>query len=516
MNVFVAKILMYHQLHQLSAEGYSITKISAITGLHFRTIKKYLSMSEKEFESFQDSLSDRKKQLLPYEDFVRRKLEVFRDTSAAQMHDWLKEHFADFPVVNPKTVFNFIHWIRNKHNLPLVQQTREYEIVPELPYGKQAQVDFGEYTLRTSNGGRTKIFFFCMMLSRSRYKYLWFTTRHFTTELTVFAHEKAFEFFNGIPHEIVYDQDKVLLVSENNGDLILTSAFRQYVQSKRFKLHFCRKSDPESKGKVENVIKYVKSNFLYNRIFYNEETLNDEAIAWLSRTANALPHSFTRKQPRAEWDIERPMLKTFTPEKITMPAITYLVRKDNTISWKGNFYSVPFGTYQGKGSAVVVRQDGNDLIIMLPTSLQEICKHTIPAEKGLKVIKSDHRRDKSREIEALTLTVANQFENPQAAKYWLTEIYKLRARYMRDQLQVIQEALALNAGVANEALNFCNKNNIYSASDFKAIVQQHIKASKPQIKSEVHILNPLSGNKLDKNMQPDKSLIGDYQKLFEK
>ena len=146
-------------------------------------------MSEKEFESFQDSLSDRKKQLLPYEDFVRRKLEVFRDTSAAQMHDWLKEHFADFPVVNPKTVFNFIHWIRNKHNLPLVQQTREYEIVPELPYGKQAQVDFGEYTLRTSNGGRTKIFFFCMMLSRSRYKYLWFTTRHFTTELTVFAHE---------------------------------------------------------------------------------------------------------------------------------------------------------------------------------------------------------------------------------------------------------------------------------------------------------------------------------------
>ena len=199
-----------------------------------------------------------------------------------------------------------------------------------------------------------------------------------------------------------------------------------------------------------------------------------------------------------------------------MPAITYLVRKDNTISWKGNFYSVPFGTYQGKGSAVVVRQDGNDLIIMLPTSLQEICKHTIPAEKGLKVIKSDHRRDKSREIEALTLTVANQFENPQAAKYWLTEIYKLRARYMRDQLQVIQEALALNAGVANEALNFCNKNNIYSASDFKAIVQQHIKASKPQIKSEVHILNPLSGNKLDKNMQPDKSLIGDYQKLFEK
>ena len=212
MNVFIAKFIMYQQIHQLSAEGYSIKKISGIIGLNRRTVKRYLSMTEKEFESFQDSLSDRKKHLLPYQDFVRKKLEAYHDTSAAQMHDWLKEHFADFPDVHPKTVFNFVHWIRDKYNIPLIQQFREYEIVPELPYGKQAQVDFGQYTLRTSRDGRIKVFFFCMMLSRSRYKYLWFSTRHFTTELTVFAHEKAFEFFNGITHEIVYDQDKVLLV----------------------------------------------------------------------------------------------------------------------------------------------------------------------------------------------------------------------------------------------------------------------------------------------------------------
>lgn len=516
MNVFIAKFIMYQQLHQLSAQGYSIKKISAIIGLNRRTVKKYLSMTEKEFESFQDSLSDRKKHLLPYEDFVKHKLEAYRDTSAAQMNDWLKEHFADFPDVHSKTVFNFVHWIRDKYNIPLTQQFREYEIVPELPYGKQAQVDFGQYTLRTSKDGRIKVFFFCMMLSRSRYKYLWFTTRHFTTELTVFAHEKAFEFFNGIAHEIVYDQDKVLLVSENNGDLVLTAEFRQYVQSKGFKLHFCRKSDPESKGKVENVIKYVKGNFLRNRIFYNEETLNDEAIAWLGRTANALPHSFTRKEPREEWHIERSMLKPFIPEKIMVPAMTYLVRKDNTFSWKGNFYSVPFGTYQGKGSSVVVRQDDNELIIMLSGSLLEICRHAIPAERGLKVIKSDHRRDKSLEIEILMLNVANQFNNPDTAKYWLGEIYKLRARYMRDQLQLIQEVFALDSAVANDAMNFCNKNNIYSASDFKAIVQQHIKASKPQQKSEIHILNPLSGHKLDKNIQPEKSQIEDYQQLFKK
>src|SRR5690606_36587677 len=142
---------------------------------------------------------------------------------------------------------------------------------------------FGEYTMRNSVGTHIKVFFFSMMLSRSRQKYLWFSVRAFTSELAVLAHEKAVDFFVGIAEEIVYDHDKVFMVSENNGDLILTAVFRQYVRSKSFKLHFRRKADPESKGKVENVIKYIKNNFLYNRIFHNEETLNDEAIAWLAR-----------------------------------------------------------------------------------------------------------------------------------------------------------------------------------------------------------------------------------------
>lgn len=44
----------------------------------------------------------------------------------------------------------------------------------------------------------------------------------------------------------------------------------------------------------------------------------------LSRTANAMPHSFTRKVPREEWLIEKPMLKSYTPEKVMMPMMVYL------------------------------------------------------------------------------------------------------------------------------------------------------------------------------------------------
>lgn len=277
MNVHYAKFMIYFEIHRLDREGQSIRQIADFIVMDRRTVKKYLSMSEAEYEAFVSRQSERKKLLEPYEDFVRERLEQFRDTSAAQMHDWLKEHFTDFPKVSPKTVFNFVCWVRDKHRLPFIVSQRDYQIVEELPYGKQAQVDFGEYNMRTSLGGRVKVFFFTMVLSRSRYKYVWFADRYFTTELAIFAHQKAFEFIGGVPDEIVYDQDKLFIVNENGGDIILTSAFRAYTRQQSFSLHFCRKSDPESKGKIESVVKYIKRNFLYNRTYYNIETLNDEA-----------------------------------------------------------------------------------------------------------------------------------------------------------------------------------------------------------------------------------------------
>jgi len=180
---------------------------------------------------------------------------------------------------------------RRKHNLPFIKSPREYEMVAELPYGKQAQVDFGEYNLRNTSGNRVKVFFFILTLSRSRFKYVWFIIKYFTSLLAVEAHEKAFAYIRGVPMEMVYDQDKVFMVSENGGDLILTDTFRAYTREQSFSLYFCRKSDPESKGKVENVVRYVKRNFLYNRTLHTIETLNDEVLGWWPYSKHTAPRS---------------------------------------------------------------------------------------------------------------------------------------------------------------------------------------------------------------------------------
>lgn len=54
---------------------------------------------------------------------------------------------------------------------------------------------------------------------------------------------------------------------ENSGDFILTQDFRVYKERRRLNLHICRKSDPESKGKIENVVKYKKHNFAKHLYF---------------------------------------------------------------------------------------------------------------------------------------------------------------------------------------------------------------------------------------------------------
>jgi transposase len=519
MTVHFIKFIVYYETHKLDREGYSASKISELLGLNRRTVKKYLAMTEQEYGDFLSKQSERKKELLPYENFVKERLERFNDTSAAQMHDWLKEHYADLPKVDPKTVYNFVHWVRGKYNLPVLSVPRQYQVVEELPYGQQAQVDFGTTNMRTSSHSRVKVYFFVMTLSRSRYKFVWFISRPFTDELAIAAHELAFQYFGGIPCTIVYDQDRVFLVSENKGDLILTEGFRAYVREQSFELHFCRKADPESKGKVENVVKYVKQNFLYNRTYYNEETLNDEVLGWLGRTANMVPHGTTKRDPFSEMTEERKHLKAYVPYTMKLPPVTYTVRKDNTISWKGNLYSLPLGTYTGRGCLVSVRKELDTLTVHDQQGNQELCRHQIPAGKGLKVMNTDHKRDKSKTIEELMNQLSKQIDagaSGLAVYDWLEAIRSEKPRYIRDQLQLIREVIEnTDASIVHKAIIFCHQNSVLSAMDFKAIVDQQLKQQTQQNKQEkIILLNPLSGIENKAHVQPEKSSIDDYEELL--
>ncbi|MCF1714410.1 hypothetical protein L0U88_07200 [Flavihumibacter sp. RY-1] len=85
-------------------------------------------------------------------------------------------------------------FLRQKYAIPLEATPREYFVVAELPYGQQAQADFGQYTLRSAENKRKTVHFFVMMLSRSRMKFLRFSDIPFTIRTAIAAHEDVFHF----------------------------------------------------------------------------------------------------------------------------------------------------------------------------------------------------------------------------------------------------------------------------------------------------------------------------------
>ncbi|WP_158640556.1 IS21 family transposase [Anseongella ginsenosidimutans] len=516
MNVFLNKFMMYYEIHRMDREDCSVSYISRTLGINRRTVKKYLLMSEQDYEQHLISGTRRPKTLLPYEGFIKERLTLYPDTSAAQLFDWLKEHHADLPPVSSRTVFNFVASMREKYNIPRTKMLRDCGPVPELPYGLQVQVDFGQYNMRRSDGGTAKVFFLTMVLSRSRYKYVWFLDHPFTTEEAITAHEAGFAFFGGVAGEAVYDQDRLFLISENHGDLILTDAFRQYVRLRAFRLHFCRKADPQSKGKVENVIRYVKQNFLYNRTYYDPDTLQEEALGWLGRTANALTHEGTGKVPYSEWVTEQPFLVPYTPIAVTPVKAAYTVRKDNTICFKSNYYSLPLGTYQGRGSQVTLQVEGTQLVIWGEEG-KLICKHTISAGKGQKIINNDHKRDKSGPISALIEEVAALLEEPDLGRQLLQRIRKDKPRYVRDQLLLLREIIqGADKEIVKQALEYALARQIVSATDFRALVAHYGKQKEQKDgQSNIRYLNPLGGKlPLAALTAPDKSNIDDYEQLL--
>lgn len=284
------------KIRQLIEQGFTKSAIANKLGISRPTLYRYLNKSPKEMAECIESTKTREKILDPYKEQILSWLKEHPDMTSAQIEDWLRERHPSLKV-SESTVRSYVRNLRKEYNIPRELNSRSYEAVPEMEMGEQMQVDFGETWQDTPDKRKVKLYFIAFVLSHSRYKYMEWLDRPFTTRDLINAHENAFRWFEGIPQEVVYDQDSLVVVSENGGNLILTHEFESYRQERRLKLRVCRKADPESKGRIENVIGYIKHNFAKNRIFTNIDRWNEDGWKWLHRTGNYKIHSTTKKRP---------------------------------------------------------------------------------------------------------------------------------------------------------------------------------------------------------------------------
>lgn len=463
------KYVMWNKVKELNSLGFNKSQISRSLGIYRGTVSKYLNMSESEFMSSNSYHRVYPHKLDSYEEYVHENLRLHPYLSSSQIHDRLREHFPSFVSVNAKTVYNYVQYIRSKYHLPKSTEhsLRTYEKQGEEPFGLYAQADFGERYLSTNNGGSVKVYFFAMVLSRSREKFIYFSLSPFTSSLSIYAHELAFAYYGGSPQKILYDQDKVFLRGENMGDLILTHGFRKFVREAGFEPVFCRKSDPESKGKIENVVKYVKYNFLRGRTFIDLETLNREALAWLERTGNGCVHASTKEIPSEVFNVEKEYLRPYLgiPSLPQVEMKTYYVRKDNTITYRGNFYTLPTGTYQGRNTLVYLEVEEDKLQLFDKETGKTIAIHPLCREKGKLIRNTSHMRNRTISLQELEDKVKASLQSDSLIDSYLDCLHKDKCRYYRDNLTYIDKHHgAFNRETLYKAFVYCQEKSIYNAT----------------------------------------------------
>ena len=506
---------MWYKVKELKSKGLNCVQVAHELGIHRQTVMKYDKMTLEEFQSSQSYEREFKYKLDIYEDEVKNELIRAPYLSSRQIHDHLREHHSDFPAVSEKTVFNLVMRVRDKYRIPKTYEEtfRSLEKLQETAPGVSMQADFGEYWMHRDDTRRVKVYFFVAVMSYSRHKFVYFSKTPFTSDLAIYAHQLAFRFYGGKPREVIYDQDKVFIHSENYGDLVLTKAFQSFVSSEHFQCVFCRKSDPQSKGKVENVVKYVKYGFLRGREFTNIEMLNESVLRWLARTANGLLHSTTKRIPAEAFMEEQSCLAPYTgiPAHPQDGMKEYLVRKDNTINFHSHFYNVPTGTFNGDGTFVwVCVKDGHVEIYSNETG-KMLVRHEMSQIPGRAILDETIQRPKLPSRKELENYILSYLDGNALVAMWLKNLYETKPRYYRANINHINAELeSFLPEALIKSFEVCLDKGDYNANDLINYCERHFgRIPKGPREPSLAELLPETLRSL-----PQRSNIDDYKSIF--
>ena len=460
---------MYSEIQKRKRAGYSQRAVARELDVDRKTVRKYWTMTDEEYARYLLDSRYRTKILDPYRDFIAEQIEEYSEITSAIIDAKLRLQFSDFEP-SSRSVRLFVANLREELGLPAMREVRQYCEVAELPPGQQAQVDMGEQVLPDMYGKRVKVYIFAMVMSHSRKRYALVQDHKFNAQEFVAAHDLAFRYFGGRTVEIVYDQDRVMAVSENAGDLVLTEIFEAYTRYAGFMIHLCRGHDPQSKGKIERVVGYVKNNYLSCRKYCGISELNSGLLSWLDRVANAKVHDTTKMIPDRVFVEEMKHLKPVPTLSAPLSPKTAAVRKTNVVHFLQNRYEVPKGTYfPGRMARIEADAETGRVVFYDAKTDELLAKHNISYSKGRFVsLPKNAERFMATKYEALKTKVLDSFGEASGAESFIAKIMELYPRYIRDQLSIVAKCQErYQAAELDRALGYCQERELFSANDFR-------------------------------------------------
>ena len=166
--------------------------------------------------------------------------------------------------------------------------------------GEFLQIDWGEVRgmafTKPELAGQTR-YFFAARLKYSRYMYVSFHS-DMREETLLRCLIGCFQTIGGVPWVVVTDNMKTAVLGRNaQHEPVWNPAYQKLAVEFKFHPEACAPASGNQKGAVENLVKYVKGNFIAGRTFHDDTDLAEQCLQWLSHVNMERPSDATGKAP---------------------------------------------------------------------------------------------------------------------------------------------------------------------------------------------------------------------------
>jgi len=363
--------------------GLSQRQIAKKLGISRNTVKKYI---ENRGDPEERKTIKRKSLLDPF----RENISFWLNEDLEYRATWIYDRLTNMGFTGSYEIVK-----RKVHEIKAERQRVAYMRFETEP-GYQAQVDFGSFQVENADGTILTLYLFSMILGYSRKIYGELIDR---CDLPSFldCHIHAFDYFGGVPDEILYDRMKNVYIGKVAGRKKFNSTLLGFALHYGFRPEVAPSYASWVKGKVERPYDFIREGFWRGYGFICLSTANRDLLRWLEKKDERI-HGTTHEVVSRRFERERPHLNILPPRAYDTSYRVYRkVFKDCTVRFECNRYVVAH-TLVGKNLLLRVKERDmrifdNDVLVVR-YQIPEGKGHLVQDKKFYEALRADKEMNK--------------------------------------------------------------------------------------------------------------------------
>jgi len=310
------------------SEHWRIGTIAAHLGRHPDAIRRALNV-----DAFSRKGRHIKSLIDPYLGFIEDTLESYPSLRATRIHEMIVMRGFSGSIAQTR---------RAVRKLRPASSKEAYLRLQTLP-GEQGQVDWANFGRVLVGRAKRMLSAFIMILSWSRAFHAIFTLDQ-KQDNFLFGHVEAFEFFQGVPRVLLYDNLKSAVIDRVGTAIHFNPRLLEFSGHYHFEPRPVAVGRGNEKGRVERAIRFIRDRFFAARYFRDVDDLNAQFRQWREQWAHSRPCPGDKQLTVAEaLEKEREVLLPLPKHRFPCESL-HSVRSGKTpyVRFDLNDYSIPY------------------------------------------------------------------------------------------------------------------------------------------------------------------------------